>query len=135
MPGLHRGLVRIGEGQNQEKIYRRLESRSIDYGVMERSDRVWVVPGDFGWRDVGDLEEFARVTARPVGGGRQVSVDSRNVTVFANKGNKAVVVLLGVKDLIVVDTGDVLLLVEKKKAQDLKKVVARLQELGLRRFL
>lgn len=132
MPELYRGLVRIGEGQGREKIYRRLENRSIDYGVMEKSDRVWVVPGDFGWRDVGDLEEFSGVAGRSARAGRQVSIDSRNVTVF---GDKAVVALLGVKDLLVVDTGDVLMIAEKKKAQELRKVVARLRELGLRRFL
>ncbi len=111
-----------------------MESVSIDYGVMEHADRVRVVPADIGWNDVGHwaaLADFGTPdTAGNVrSGGRAedlVLIDARECIVQQSGGR--LVALLGVDELVVVDTPDVLLVCARDRVQDVRKVVARLEE-------
>lgn len=121
MPELYRGLMKI-------ERYPRLRSESIDVGVMEKSDRLWVVPGRFGWTDVGDLTELAKFAED----GHALSIDSRNVVVL---NGKRLVVTLGVRDLIIAETEDALLVASRKRAQEVKKVPQLLLERGWRRYV
>ena len=104
---------------------------SIDYAVMERTKRAAVVPADFGWSDVGSwaaLWELApRDEADNALSGDVLMEDSQGCYVRAEKGVAAVV---GVEDLVVVVTGDAVLVAKRDRAQDVKAVVEKLKARG-----
>lgn len=117
--------------------YRRLPSISIDTGVLEHAARVAVVQARFSWGDVGSwaaLEPFWRVRGDGPNAisGRAVSVDSRGCVVDSPK---RLVALLGVEDLVVVDTPDALLVCRKDRSQDVRLIVDELRRRGLSRYL
>ncbi|SHJ68589.1 mannose-1-phosphate guanylyltransferase [Desulfofundulus thermosubterraneus] len=115
----------------------RLPRISIDYGVMEKADNVWAVPGDFGWDDLGTWTALERVAGKDADGnlvqGQAVLVDTRETIIRSDSGK--LVVTFGLKDTLVVETPDVLLVADKKRAQDLKAVLNELRRQGLDRFL
>ena len=104
---------------------------SIDYAVMEHSPNVVVVPGDFGWSDIGswvavrDLTEPDENDNRAMG--NAVFVNSRNV--YA-QGTDRIVAAVGVQDLMVIDTPDAVLVAHPDRAQEVKQVVSRLKTQG-----
>jgi mannose-1-phosphate guanylyltransferase len=116
-----------------KSAYATVQSISIDNGVMERAERVRVVPGDFGWSDVGSWTtawELAEkdLLGNAAKGATPVWVDARGNFVHAAPGK--IVALIGVEDLVVVDTPDALLVMPRSKAQDVRAVVDALR--GLR---
>ena len=119
-------------------IYERISGESIDYGVMERAENVQVVPADFGWSDVGSWSALPEVMAAdddgmvPVEVRELVTVDSRDCLVY---GGGKLAALVGVAELIVVDTPDALLVCHRERAQDVKKVVEELQRRDLKEYL
>jgi len=119
-------------------LYSRIEAQSIDYGVMEKAEGVVVIPSSFGWSDVGSWSALPELLEGDEDGNvvidasRVVSLDARNCLI---QGNDRLVALLGVRDLIVVDSGDALLICPAERAQEVKKVVAELEKLGLKEYL
>lgn len=150
-PTLHEGLSRIDaareKGPSAERkalddIFPSLPSVSIDKGIMEHLERMCVVPGDFGWSDLGSWQsawEFANKdgdeNALPSGA---VAVSAhRNMVVDLRgdgsvKEGRRVIALVGVDDLVVVDTEDALLVVRREQAQHVRDVVEWLKERGLK---
>lgn len=112
------------EDKAVEKAYRSCPSISIDYGVMERAAKVYVVPGDFDWNDVGDWKAVYELSEKGPHGnaitGNGIVHDSGRCLVQA--GEK-LVALVGVHDLIVVDTDDAILVCHRDAAQGVKNVV------------
>ena len=108
------------------KTYEPLPRISFDFAVMEHLKNVEVVPGDFGWDDVGSYAAFDKHFARGKDGnivlGEVNAVESDGCTAVA-KGAK--IALLGVKDLVVVTTKDAVLVVAKDKVAELKKLFAK----------
>ena len=104
---------------------------SVDYAVMEHADRVAVVPGDFGWSDIGSWTSFGALLAEDSSGnqvlGESVLEDAQNCIVHSADRLTA---LLGVEELIVVDTPDALLIARKDRDQDVKRIVAELKRRG-----
>ncbi len=102
-------------------------SESIDYAVMEKTDAAMVLPVDIGWNDVGSWSALWDVSEQDADGnahhGDVIAVDSRNTYAYARR----LVALVGVDDLIVVETDDAVLVVAKDKVQEVKQVVARLK--------
>ena len=100
---------------------------SIDYAVMEKTDAAMVLPVDIGWNDVGSWSALWDVSERDVAGnahhGDVIAVDSRNSYAYARR----LVALVGVDDLIVVETDDAVLVARKDRVQDVKAVVAQLK--------
>lgn len=103
---------------------------SIDYEVSEKVENLVVIPGDFGWSDVGDWKVVYDLRSKDSSGvaaseaTELVNVGSENVLVDAGK---KLVALVGVEDLIVIDTGNALLIAKNDKTQDVKKVVEKLK--------
>ncbi len=102
---------------------------SIDYALMERSGQSAVVPANFGWSDLGAWSAFAELVAEdPAGnrfhGGEILGEDASGCTVFSPDRFTA---LLGVENLLVVDTPDALLVASRDRDQDVKKIVERLR--------
>jgi mannose-1-phosphate guanylyltransferase len=108
-----------------------LESISIDYAVFERAGKVAVVPGDFGWSDVGAWNEIADQYAADEAGNRTAGealfIDAKGCFVHAKD---RLVATLGLQDVYVVDTPDALLVMSKDRAQDVKKVVDAVKARG-----
>ena len=113
------------------ELYANLESISIDYGIMERSRNVLMVPANFLWSDLGSWTALDEIIAKDNAGnilrGNTIDIGSRNSTVFA--GDR-VVATIGLKDMVVVDTPDATLVIPKEKVQEVKKIVEALKKNG-----
>ena len=114
------------------EIFPRCPSISIDYGVMEKSDRLAVVPADFGWSDVGSFDALADVREQDAKGnvseGEAMIFDGSNNVVLGLPGRPLAVI--GVDDLVVVDAGDAVLVCRRDRAQDVRKAVDELRRRG-----
>lgn len=113
-----------------ERIYPQCVNISIDYGVMEKADNVYIIPASFGWSDLGtwsstyeNLEKDYLGNA--VAGNNVIVIDGTQNMIHAD--NKKLVVLQGVDDFIIVDTKDVLLICKKDKEQEIKEYVAEVK--------
>ncbi|MCR4430907.1 MAG: sugar phosphate nucleotidyltransferase [Tepidanaerobacteraceae bacterium] len=119
-----------------ENIYPSLQDISIDYGIMERAEDVVVIPGDFGWNDVGSWDSLGSVFPPDENGniarGDYVDIETRNSIIYSNG---RLVAAVGLEEMIVVETSDALLVCPKKKAQDVKKVVEQLKKMGREELL
>ena len=122
----------IGTEQEEEKlqeIYPTIPSISIDYGIMERSNDVVVVPGDFGWNDVGSWDVLGAIYPTDEEGnikrGETIAIDTKDCIVYSED---KLIATVGVKDLIIVSTGDAVMVCKKDKAQDVKKIVDELKK-------
>jgi mannose-1-phosphate guanylyltransferase len=113
------------------KAYGQMENISIDFGVMEKADRVLVIEADVAWNDVGSWNSLEDVWGTDQDGnavnGKLVSLESRGCTVSSPHKLTA---LVGVQDLIVVDTEDALLICDKDRAQDVKELLDILKNEG-----
>ncbi|MEO6538616.1 MAG: mannose-1-phosphate guanylyltransferase [Ferruginibacter sp.] len=113
-----------------ERIYPQCVNISIDYGVMEKADNVYVIPASFGWSDLGTWASAYEIfeqdyLGNAVGGENVFIIDATRNMVHA--GNKKLVVLQGLDNFIIVDTKDVLMICKKDKEQDIKKYVAEIK--------
>jgi mannose-1-phosphate guanylyltransferase/mannose-6-phosphate isomerase len=111
-------------------LFSECPSNSVDYAVMEKASNCAVVGGDFGWSDIGSWKAMSELYESDEAGncisGKAVLVDSRDCFV---KSEDRVVAAVGVNDLIIVDTGDAVLVANRDQAQDVKEVVKQLTDL------
>lgn len=114
-------------------VWSELESISIDYAVMERSDRILVVPGSFGWSDVGSWRSLADHAQGPsFHHGDVLELDGTGNVLFAEHG---LVVTVGVSDLVVVHTADATLVCPRDAAQRTREIVQALERAGRKDLL
>jgi mannose-1-phosphate guanylyltransferase len=133
LPALADGLAAIAlEPARLGEIFGALPRVSLDVGVMEKAARIAVLPGDFGWSDVGSFatawELSAKDTTQNAVPPDAVIVDSKRCLVRTTPGK--IVALIGVEDLVVIDTDDALLVVPRDRAQDVRAVVDALTARG-----
>ena len=129
LPKVHEGLTRGGD-------FASLQSISIDYGVMEPESqttrKIALVPGDFGWSDVGSFAALPEVRALDERGnalsGDVIAVDCTDSVVMSEGGR--LVAAVGLSGLCVIDAGDALLVVPRERAQDVRAVVEALKARG-----
>ena len=115
--------VQIGE------VFPQLEKISIDYAILEKSDRVAVIPAEFGWDDLGDwnaLERLLKGEGDNVAVGRHVGLDTGGAILYTTNGDD-LIATIGLDDVVVVRAEDVTLVVRKDRTQDIKKVVQQLK--------
>jgi mannose-1-phosphate guanylyltransferase len=116
--------------------YERIPNISVDYAIMEKISDVVAVPADFGWRDIGDWAALYDMLDHDMDGnafdGEHVALDTSGSLVVAPG---KLVATVGVSDLIVVEDGDVLLIMRRDRAQDVKKVLDQLKETNRERYL
>ena len=105
--------------------YERSPKISIDYGIMEQADRVLVVPGSFGWNDVGDWRAVHDIADKDEAGNRAEGnvILQDTARSFARSSDGRLLVLVGMEDALVVDTGDAVLVCHREQAQKVKDVV------------
>ncbi len=142
-PALSKGLSQIANqiGKKSFKtklkqLYPKLKSISIDYALMEVAKNVFVIPGDFGWSDVGSWTAFDGLW--PKDKDRNASIQ-KIVSIESGKnivhGNSKLVALVGVSDLIVVESEDAILVASKDRAQDIRKVIDELKRKKMEYYL
>lgn len=143
MPELSSALAKLSFGREVwelsdlkpqiAEIYGGIKGESIDFGVMEKAEGVQVIAASFGWSDVGSWSALPEVMEADQDG--HVVINAQGTVSVAADGCLAygagkMVAFVGVKDLIVVDTPDALLVCAKSAAQDVKKVVEELERRG-----
>lgn len=115
--------------QTLEAQFNAMKSESIDYGVLEKAENIYILPGSFGWDDVGSWLSVGRIKrsndAGNVVSGNAITINTKNSIIECQDRLVAVV---GVHDLIVVDTPDATLICRKDSAADIKKVVENLRD-------
>lgn len=135
MPDIYEGLerIRISIGTPQEKrildeVFTAMRSESIDFGIMEKAENVYVIPGSFGWDDVGswlalerigDIDKEGNITS-----GNIISVNTDGCIIEAED---RLVATVGLKDIVIVDTEDIILVGDKEKMEDIKLLLERLK--------
>jgi mannose-1-phosphate guanylyltransferase len=135
-PEMHEGLLRIqaavGSAEEQaviEREYPLLKAVAVDNAIIERAEKVATIEADIDWGDIGSWAALTDVLPADGAGnllaGEVVTVDVANSTVYGREGK--VVALIGVENLVVVDTEDALLVCNKQDAQRVKDVLQRLQ--------
>jgi mannose-1-phosphate guanylyltransferase len=147
MPKLHAALAEIDDAwqtaQAAEVIERAwpvLENETVDYGIMEHAAKVAVLPaGGLEWSDVGSWDSLFDVLLPDQNGnivfaGHHIAEDTHNSLVYGNHSER-MVVTIGVDDLIIVDSGDVLMVCHKDQAQKVRKVVDQLKDREMEEFL
>ena len=115
------------------RVYPELEKISVDYGIMEKAEGVYCIPADFGWNDVGSWDALENVFPKDAGNnvtvGKAELLDCTNSVFFDGSGDK-LITAIGVDNIVVVETKDAILVCDKSKVQDVKKMVDHLKEVG-----
>lgn len=139
MPDLHAALTQIGAVWGTEKqdsvlmdLWPTLKNETIDYGVMENAEKVAVLPaGGLEWSDIGNWNSLFDVLVPDKDGnivfsGHHIPLETSSSLVYGNKDGR-LIVTIGVDNLIIVDTGDVLLVCRKDQAAKVRQVVDNLK--------
>jgi len=135
LPQMYDGLqmicASIGSEEHEivmERVFPQFESVSVDYGIMEKASHIFILPGTFGWDDVGSWLAVARIKKSNENGnvvdGNIITINSKNNII---QGSRKLIAAVGVEDLIVVDTDDATLICDKDSAGDIKKVLENLK--------
>ncbi|MCY3832140.1 MAG: sugar phosphate nucleotidyltransferase [Chloroflexi bacterium] len=120
-------------------IWETMPMLSIDFAIMEKADNIAVIPSDIGWSDVGNWTSLYEILPQDNFGNcvkgdasdSRVILDTRDTLVLSDR----LTVAIGVEDIVVVDTDDVLLICHKERTQDVKQVVDYLRENGNEEYL
>jgi len=139
MPELHLQLNEIAaawgtsaQAETLGRVWPKINPETIDYGIMEGAKKAAVIPaGNLGWNDVGSWDSLfdvlpADAQGNIVMGGHHIGLDTRQSLVYVNQEHR-LIVTIGVEDLVVVDTGDVLLVCRKDQAQKVRQIVSQLK--------
>ncbi|HLF25855.1 MAG TPA: mannose-1-phosphate guanylyltransferase [Anaerolineae bacterium] len=134
---IDRALGAPAEVETLARVWPRVASQTVDYGVMEKARGVAVIPIDIGWSDVGSWASLLDILPGDANGNvtvhaEHLTADSQQVLVH---GRGRLVATIGLKDIIVVDTEDVLLVCPKDRAEDVRQLVERLKQAGRRNYL
>jgi mannose-1-phosphate guanylyltransferase len=142
-PALYTALMRINKviGTKDydtllDKIYSELEPVSIDYGILEKAGNVFLVKGGFVWNDLGSWEEVYKYDKKDENQnsrtGEVVFLETKNSCVYAPE---SLVAVIGLENVIVVQEGDAILVCNRDRAQDIKRVVNEISKRKLNKYL
>lgn len=139
-PQIHQNLVKIQQQFGKEnylqtisEAWKDMPKISIDFAVMEKAEKVAMIPINIGWNDVGSWAAVHEILASDVtdnvdlGTKEHINIDSKGTLVHSNR----LVVTIGLDDLVVIDTDDVLLICPRDRAQDVRSVTQKLKDKGL----
>jgi mannose-1-phosphate guanylyltransferase len=128
--------LKTNDGARISSLFEKIPSLSIDYALMEKAEGVLMAKGDFGWSDVGAWSSLAEIWPQDETGnalkGENIILDSQDCLVY-NPGK--LTALIGVRDIIVVETDDALLVVHKSQDQKVKDAVEMLKQKGKDEYL
>ncbi len=135
-PKIYKTSLKALESQNEDEIIRislenmmNIPEDSIDYAVMEKSTKVKVIPSDIAWSDVGSFDALYEELPQDKNGNtlndQHISIDSKNNLIY---DNGKTIATIDIEDLVIIDTGDALLVSKKGSSQKVKQVVKLLKE-------
>ncbi|MBI5135440.1 mannose-1-phosphate guanylyltransferase [Candidatus Uhrbacteria bacterium] len=132
-PQIARGIVRVQHAASRgerKKIYHMIPAQSIDVGILEKEKHLWVLrSGDIGWSDIGQWATVHDILTGQTRGsvvsiGAHIDYDSSKIMAYNTTSN--LVATVGLTNAIIIATNDVILVVDKRRAQDVKRLVAEL---------
>lgn len=133
LPQMHKSLIEIykhlGEEEEDKIIqeqYNLIDGISIDFGVMQKTRKAYVIKCDFLWDDIGSFNALSRFLENSENNNISKNVflqDSENCSIF---GGKNLIIGLGIKNIVIVDAGDVILVMDKDKDQDIKGLLSNI---------
>ncbi len=131
------GGLKSGMKEAIDRFYHEAESVSIDYGIMEKADTVYVIPAEFGWNDVGSWMAIYELEQKDDEGNviqaPQTSVENcQNCYVYSKRDK--LIALVGLQGIGVIESGDALLICRMDRSQDVKQIVGKLEKQGLDGF-
>lgn len=139
-PAMHALFEEIGRAVGRDdyqktldEIWPKMKKVSIDYAVMEGAEHMAVIPVDIGWSDVGSWATLFEVLTGDLNGNvsrghgqEHVKIDTKETLIVSDR----MVVTIGIEDIVIVDTDDVLLVCHRDRSQDVRQVVSQLKEAG-----
>ncbi len=142
-PELHQGVLSCWEAAQgtwdskrrvvelPQAVFSALPDISVDYAVMEKAERVAIVPASFDWNDIGSWNSIAELTAPDAQGNRiQGEAVTHNVTNTYLRSETRVIGAIGLEDIMVIDTPDAVLVAHRSQVQDIKILVSQLKSRG-----
>jgi mannose-1-phosphate guanylyltransferase len=124
------------EAERLAECYANVEEISIDFGIIEKTDGAYVVPADMGWDDVGNWESFSKYMSADASGnrahGKHIGIDSEHCIIYADRH---VIATLGVHGLTVVATDDAILIAQRERGEEVKRLVDLIEQEGLNDLL
>jgi mannose-1-phosphate guanylyltransferase/mannose-6-phosphate isomerase len=136
LPSLFSKINSVFPGENITNIWNRIDSISIDYGVLEKSKNVMMIPAEFHWSDVGSWESLKDILNKDKNGNilkaDSLVIDSKNILIWSRE---RFVAALGLEDIIVVDTPDALLVCKEGYSEEVRKVVDFLKKTKRQEYL
>lgn len=137
MPTLGDQLMRVAhalgtpiEGEALRSAWAALSSQTIDYGVMEKAQRVAVIPARMGWSDVGHWQSVLELGPADASGsvvmGQHVGLDTRGSLIYSPH---RLVATIGIEDMVIVDSGDAILVCPRQRAQEVRALVEKLSKM------
>jgi len=138
LPSQYKFLIKIKNNPGKLKTeFPKIKPISIDYGIMERTKKLLCMPTNFGWTDIGHWRTIQELLSKNksdnVVKGRHIHLDSTGNLVYSYS-NK-LIATLGVKNFIIIETKDAILVCPKNRAQDVKKIVQQIEKQGLVNYL
>jgi mannose-1-phosphate guanylyltransferase len=124
-----------------KNIYSKANSISVDYAISEKANNLVLIPGDFGWDDVGDWKVVYELEKKDLAGNVVIGNDKlRNILTINSQNNLIhsegkLVAMLGVDDMVVIDTDEILMIIPRSRSQEVKKLVERLKEEKKKEYL
>jgi len=129
LPKLYSVLQSIKNVDGISRVWHKIDAISVDYGIMEHSKRIALVPARFYWTDLGSWDALNEILPKDKKGNiiqaDSLDVGSKGISVFSRSNR--LISTIGVKDLIIADTSDALLVCHKDRAQEVKKIVDQLK--------
>lgn len=136
LPKIYKSLSEIYmsvDSENEQSTidteYDKIEGISIDFGIMQKTRKAYVIECDFKWDDIGSFHAFSRFLDNKSSNNISDNVyleECENCSIF---GKENLIIGIGVKDVIVVDAGDVILFMDKNKDQDIKHVLRKINDI------
>jgi mannose-1-phosphate guanylyltransferase / mannose-6-phosphate isomerase len=137
LPGLYANLQKINSTDDIAEVWPQIEPISVDYGIMERSRRIALLAANFYWTDLGSWEALSEIFPKDkkgnIANGDTLDLDSQGICVFS-KGNR-LISTIGIKNAIIADTPDALLVCDRNRTQDVKKMVELIKSLKRKEHL
>lgn len=140
LPDIYKSLMVIAKDfsqANMAKEYAKLTNISIDYGLLEKMDEMLVIPTDVPWADIGHWRSLRDVLADDkkdnVSNVKNVSIDSKNNLFYSS--NDKLITAIGVEDMILVETDDVIFLCPANRSQDVKQLLKKIEKENLDKYL
>lgn len=143
MPEVYDGSMEIKNAYGEDSfdevlndVFPKFPSISIDYGVMEKAKNIYVIPGNFGWDDVGSWLAVERIKNPNEEGnivdGNIVTINTKNCII---QGDKKLIATVGLENVVIVDTKDATLICDKNSTADIKKVLENLKTAGRNEYI